>query len=44
MTAQSGPTRPKFSAPARISPYSRSQMSIASTPPGRSAPAMLTSA
>ena len=42
MTAQSGPTRPTFSIPARTLENSRSQMSIASTPPGRSAPAMLT--
>lgn len=40
MMAQSSSARPKAGSPARISPYDRSRMSIASTPPGRSAPAM----
>ena len=44
MMAQSGPVLATFPSAARIGPYSRSQMSIARTPPGRSAPAMATSA
>jgi hypothetical protein len=44
MMAQSGPVRATVPSAARIGPYSRSQMSIASTPPGRSAPATATSA